>query len=1347
MGEMENISHIMPLLYDPQTQVSAQAIRSLKTLANDNPEKIFRLIESEIRKQIEDLHKCIVLVRVLVEISTKSEISHEIKILALEICMLVTDKHRDTASELSKTIPNILYHITTNDEEILNKFLEKFLHNQEFIPIDTLAYFEMLKHNGLAMKDRLDSDLQLLCPIMVKEEAISFRLVFASIIDKVLDIITKNEMTVSFDLAILIIDKLLTAYLENNIPIPEKKRYLDMIWRLLKIASHEIPTSKIQLAFTKIGVLLLNTELYEKTANLLSLFINYAEDTKFLGQYIPTIIPPLIRNMKPPAQQAYDLIKHFAQINPHQTVVNILSLMKEGKHNNIFKSINYLLDRNLITSESGLSILVAMESALSIQIPSNMRKLLFAIWEKLAKLGVETASIIPSLFIQASSPQSADTIKDFEKSALVVAEKLNYPQLPNYAFDTKYIAVANIAFEMINKMNCGLTQNIMTQQQLMLKTLLYASSAYFPVQTRRIILKTYARLTNSQEFDAAAESLQSKYCLFNATKTMINFIRKMANQTFDSESWIKICQDIVDGFSKEKHEMANTAKLLPDNTMAHLKASMFLILTGVYTSDINKSNALTKIQSLMNKVECKYIEETLPLTLSLIELRRYFEKIADDLYRSKSDSVKGDNGVSRKTMTLIYNYKHGNLDDSTAEMCLSFDIPSIVACHAQRKVIIKKGKVNNVEKHISLLDRFLGNKDNAICKIAIDTFYFMLKQNLVSSTHAQFSNMLKRIVLQLRYNHDQKTVDKIMEIISVSPPEVNFANILSSLLAGEKMYDQKLMQICKDIVEKCTNIYLIKTPTVAASISVLGMEEEFKSDVEFFQKRIFSSKSEYDAFPVSYFTSSQPKDVDEFVPFLFSFMNLQKPWNLNASTIIQNLMKCDRFLSILDGAIVDYSNSMTALHSPGFIDIGVALFNIDKVKFIMSLLNKPSVASKEILQFFSMKYDVFGQCLIDCVTFNAFSDKSSLHDSFLKIVTKCEGITENLTHLTYIAIVQVLAQSELLLNDTIEALNTMKKYYKDIDSSAVQIALTDAQKNKKVTFQTVSSLLSVVSELLNVSNLIYFAKFCPSACLAGYTAISNHDKPLLVDILNLSDKSPNAALLALQATITYLPPERYGNSMINNAFDFILSQCLNDEDSYKCLMKIYRWLPKDILYEKSVKMFSTIKNGLNVTNPYPYLFNFLTQVADSKHFIGRQEFRNYIPYFIIACYGFTEHYFPEVMAAARSALAALCRHTAMLGTEKMLMNSIGQLTDFAVDGLKVFVREMDMACVNACCLLVEHTNDLVKFKAAEVLIASIHFGKCLDQNAHLKLVTLLSSESEKVKTRVLKALAMYPPKV
>lgn len=1345
MSEIDSFARFMPLLHDPVPEVSSQAIKSIKALYEQFPDRVFELLQKELDKSLDDIKKCVTIVKIITEIADHSEISLANKMAAFKLCLKITTYTKEVHSDIIKMIPELITLLINHNEDLLDKYLTLFMQIDDFSAVNIFTYYEIIKSNGILMKDRISNDIMFLCPYILTAEARDFRIVFANIFDKAIEIVLQSGTQLSEKTASLMYDNCLHVFFENNVPNTEKTRYIDIVQRLARIISTHFTQSRIHVAFAKIGLLILIPELYDKAVNLLTVIVDYAPDVSTLNAFISSLVEPLIRNVKNDYTDPLHLLKVFAKVNSQQTVDLVLKIAKEGRVENVIKSLHCLIDNNLVQPVSGPAILLALESMLNSQLPSYLRKLVFIIWEKLAELGVDTAPIIQPLFVQASSPNSRDTIHDFESAAIKVAPTLKYPQLPAIAYDTKNISVAHIAFAMMNIMNCNFVIPSVASHIFLIRTLIYVSSPFFSIESRMNILRLYTKLTNKREFEGAVANFDTKRCQFHATKFFIEFVRKLANSTFDSENWIPTAQQIIDGFDSESHQFTPKQKLLSPQNTANLKSSYAIILTGVYMSDINKNQAMQKLQNLLMKCETKFVEESVPFALCLCELRKSFEKIADDVYKQKNDHMQKDqSSAPRRAMQLIYNYKHQNYNDSTADSCLSFDIPPVVAAHAQRKIMMNRGgSVPNMEKQVSAIDRLLGNKDLAVCKVAIDTFYFLLSNGHIATSLTQIPTILKKCMQQLRHHLTEGTKQKIVSIINSTPPEINFANILSVILSEPKFYDETMMKLCSDIVNNATNTINLRTPANAASVAVLQCENEYKEDCKLILTKIFYHKSDDDQFADAYFKVATAAEIDEFIPFMFSFISLPAPWNSNSLNILLRFINTERFQSILDSVTVCFFNAISSVSLAGFLDLGEAIFNMDKPKFIMSLLNKPSQPPRELVYFFALKFDVYGQSLIDAVTFNGFNPKSTIHLAFIKIVNETKEIPKDMLQATYIALIQSMAQSETLLNDGIETVKKMSKYYPLINTNQVQIALNDAARTKTVNFATISALLTVVAQDLNVYNLTYFAKFCPYGALAGYSQIASNERPVLTDIMSLCKSCPGGALLALPSIVKFAP-ERYGTTMIGSAVDFILSQATENEESFKCMMNLYEWLPVDLVYEKATFIFDAIKANLSLMNPFPYAFNFLTQISDSKTFVGRGEFRQYLPKFIIMCFGFSQHNFTEILTAARTALCSCCRHCAMFGTEKMLMESIGDIKDFGLTSLKTFVREMDGSCIDAAISLVEHANDAVKIKAGQIIIASVSFGRGVERNIHMKVVNLLGSEKEEVKISILKAMKMYP---
>jgi hypothetical protein len=624
----------------------------------------------------------------------------------------------------------------------------------------------------------------------------------------------------------------------------------------------------------------------------------------------------------------------------------------------------------------------------------------------------------------------------------------------------------------------------------------------------------------------------------------------------------------------------------------------------------------------------------------------------------------------------------------------------------------------------------------------------MIKENMIDQSKISLETALKKAFGALKSPLSEKMIkDMVLELISLTCLKTNFANLCIFAFNEEKEFSRFAVRTAVDIVSKAENPSSLKTAASCASVSLLLKSEDDFDDARILSQKIFQSNRPPEEFALQFFLSSSTEDKEQLVSFMISLLHLPEPWCNYAEKVISSLIRDVRFASVLDLAYLHFGAVVSSSKTGIFKMLGTSLFQLDKSKFISTLLLKSSVPSKQVINLLASIFDVVGKTLIEVSTNTKVEEKLHLHLATARIIASVDNIPQEDSVNILVLICLIIAQNHKLLPDCRLALNNLAKNIPEINSPRIQSLLQEAEATKgPIPFVTIRSLFTLISSQLTIYHLKGFLNFAPYGALAGYCELTAQGRPMLPEIMAQTKVVPNAVLLALPS-IKQLTPDRYGEYMINQVLTFITQEMHHDEDAFRAILELFEWIPQKLILENCTSLFTATVQALRVEDPPQSAFNCVSMFADSKIFVSNKEFRKYLWMMAVVSLGFSEGVDMQLVAVARTALCSLAQHAAMFGTVAIIQNNIGKLEGFSIALLPTFVREMDDVCIDSALSVLEDPSINQKIRASELICASIQTGRYQERRPQLRLLPLLASEDDRIKLGVLNALRTFPPKL
>ena len=1354
----EKLSKYVRLITDSSASVRETAEDAILSLAHKYRDDIFTVLYKISKENIDDQDKCAQCTNVISSFVHANEISLFHKTILIDLIIEIISKHSDNNSTTSKNCIDIIKVISADSNEIILKFLTKFEAFNSFNPAALEIFHQILRNrNNHEVIEHIVKNIKEVTKILNQKEAQKYRQLFSKIFLISLDQFIKDSQLTNEDksnAASSIFDAVIDTFFEQDVPLNDKIEGFSILLKASDLIDESIYGQEVSKCMTKTLVLVLEDPLYEVTVSAISHLLSRLDDKSQIKPFIQTSCQQIIRRMLKLSENALTILKYYEQIDHNITLDLILQTLKDDHPENTLAILDSFFKDKLINESDATKIISAINILINAQTSLQARISIFHIWEGLVLLGVDTNSLFPGIVKIASSPLYKELFKEFEEVCDKVKDDFIYPDILSIALDDKSIIISPILFRLCRSMKGSLECRMFSGNPLATKGLIYANSQYFTLQSRADILYCCGRVLGESDYLTCAEKIEKKQCNHCAHKEIHQLNMRICKEKLNTESWVLSAQSVIDNLVQAKHADVPTRPILQPNESKYFQASLFCFATSSLMAiyDGSPQIFMTKIQPFYSKFDQNHIEEVQQFGFCLVDVSHYNQVTGSEIFRTKLEQFKrtfSRNDLTNRRITLEYQYRCGTIDQYISDLVLDSDLPQQLSSHAQRRIIKKNvDNIQNIQKHIQLLDKLLLSKDISVIKAAVETFLFLVKQNKIPEK-VNISTPLKKCFAALKLPHSEELIkDKVMELIYLTKVEINFSNICIFVFNEEAEFATFAVKTLVDIVNKADSLEQLKTPATCASISLLLNNKEYFNDGLILSQKIFQSNRPPEEFALQFFLSTGQEERDQFIPFLFSFLNLPEPWCYYAEHVISGLTNDQRFSQILDLAFTHFGASVTTSRTGIFKELGTCLFKLDKQKFISTLLMRNTIPQKQVITLFSSLFDIVGETLLQVATETKVEEKMHLHLATIRIIAAVNGMKDEMLVNSLVFICLALAQNPKLLNESKEAITNLSRWLPELATPRVKSCLEDASASDgTISFVTIRSLFTAISSKITVYHLAAFLKFAPYGALAGYCEIiSAHGRPMLPEIMQQSKIAPNAVLLTLPS-IKQLQPDRYGEYMLGLVLDFIIEQMDKDEEAFKCLLELFYWIPQKLIMDKSIRIFESTINALRVEKPPQPGFTVLSMLGESKYYFRNKDFRHYLWMMAVISLGFSEDTDLQLVAVARTALCSLAQHAAMYGTVAIVQQNIGKLDGFSIDILPTFIREMDLECIDAACNLVEDPNVKQRIRAAEVICASIHNGLGIERSAYRRILPLLASTNDEIKKGVLNAIKVFPPKL
>lgn len=807
------------------------------------------------------------------------------------------------------------------------------------------------------------------------------------------------------------------------------------------------------------------------------------------------------------------------------------------------------------------------------------------------------------------------------------------PDLFTVALNPKYILASPIAFTLLNKYQREPEVKSETElnNTLIPQAIVYASSTLFTAKTRAEIISVLSHLLfNVKQSGAEAASLiKRKNCRFCTQKIVNKFILEAIETNPEQVQippiWIKGTLKLLETFDKNPPVEATKNDIA--SISPYIKSAVYKVLALLFTLIKNTIGARTPETTtptpnstekpltlssmflpLSTKCDLSNPIESEALADALVTIHSYNKNFATDVYKAKTETRKF--GLHDQAHVFILEFCSQMLsfdgkyetkfNDTLNDHTISDDIRS----HCFRR-LVKNAKQPPSNKQANLLlNQFLESRDSSTIKASISAFLMLIKKKQITN----YEDVLSKVA-DIFLNHENLRPIAI-EIFHNTPIDLNFTNFATKIVGANSIEASKF--ITQLIIEKKEHNepnfpMVLKKPQTATSISLMLLNKEFEEYGKKLAEIIFNFRNAAEEFPLTYYCSSDQATSLEFVMTLINCLHFYDPWNSVVLQVLNILTKDPRFEKVINESTDEFLKVIPNIPKASIVDVsmqfGKVLFEKNKTAFTTKLIEERPFQNQNVYVFLDQMIDDVGQTIFALAMKKKI--QYPLYTNILKIIQKCklpDKIKVSAIVFIIFTISQILTEAAnnsrlnkpaadtviALFDESVKSLDHLSSRFPLIDSQHVQKSLSDAKDtllntnneikigdrdDEEKLFNFIRSLFSVCSNDILMFHITFFLELSPVGAIAGYAEIIHQGRPLITELLSLAQKAPIAALLAIP-TFTVLTVDRYSESQIGELFDFVLDSLLTvPGKSFNCILALYDWLPKNILYEKCGKMF------------------------------------------------------------------------------------------------------------------------------------------------------------------------------
>lgn len=1344
------------LLLDPEESVVNQTRNVCINFNQSKRDPLISAIINVLDENMEEIpDKCVVFVDTIEKMHEVYPLSeNQIKNVFKVLYKLFTDRPELTNPLSKPSIQLLIAFVKTEPELIFDTFKNTL--NEPANPHILRLFHHCVKLHDSLLNKKLKDYLSQICTLLKNRDQpcqlINYLDIIVACYESIEDIESCN-MHNYYNLFAEFFSAVFSQWVDENLDDESLNTAFDVVTKLIRCFTPEQATELIQVKLNRYHLFVSKKNTGHNAVYCLDQLLSLVKEPGKIISSSSERLPPALfdyleENMESfaiPANQKYidAALKIFVYFEQSKGIILDSAIKKMTTVPSVGCAVVKALVDECLHGVKGTLIASTMSEVLQKKLDLQGRKYSFALFCSLCHLRINITSILQLAFQMASSPDSTPVRDDFLQSISKIAPTMKIDNFLDIAMEPKFVNAAFLCFTAMSL--CENDPSYTLESEVYLpRAMFYASCPFFSSQTRFHIIRVIARVTSTPEAKQAVDTYDEKECHSCTQKRVHQFIQAMMRNSLDQNlatGWIDSIIDFSSKISSDIHHP--DAPKIPVLSPADANAAAYTSVATLLSGDLQQTQLTIKFTQLLNRFQMTSDIECQSMAIALETISNYNGTYALESFKNKAETKRFMSKGSSNTLFLEFASRCLGLDTKfegrVVELLNDESIPISFIAHAQHR-LLKKGAYDG-QKMLEIILKIFDSGDERVIKTALSSFQYLVENQKVTMDESLSIPLQKVIKVITKY--DSVSMLKIAdEIFHKTPIEANFNNLCSLIFTESEEVTNKSINLLVDLVETCKDTSHVKTPVVAASLTIMLLHQPLLEKSRILAEKIFSYTRAADDFALSYYLSSAEDIVAKYIPCLFKFINMEEPWSTYCEVVIKRLSIDPRFSAVFDNAFESFGRQVALPTHHDLSPLCQLLFNLDKTKFITLLLSKPEEASPNLISILAQNFGLMGIAIIEIGNRTKFSPDNKIHASILHIIEQ-SNIPMNQQLSVYVFILLIIAQSRDYADLGESAMQSLVQKYPEIGTLRIHNTFQE-YKAGNCDFVCFRTWFGVVAKDLIMHNIAPFANIFPTAALAGYSEIIYQGRPMTYEILDLAKKAPNAALLCIP-TIKLLTPDRYGEKAILDILDFILDQTDNDDESFNCIIELFNWIPKETLMQRASQLFNSTQSALRRVKPPVAAFSCVSNYSKTLLFAGNADFKEVLPMFIVLSYCFSEHKNPEIVTVARNALCSLASFAGMTNTIVSLRRTIGDPESFLLENSPVLVKEMDIRCIDAAYHVLEDPSIIAKINATLLLCACMNQKIGSNKGIHLRLVTLLTSEDAELKCGVLKAIKQFPP--
>lgn len=971
----------------------------------------------------------------------------------------------------------------------------------------------------------------------------------------------------------------------------------------------------------------------------------------------------------------------------------------------------YVLSNIPLTNEERQKISNELPGLLSQNTTPNQRDLILSLFAEICASVTDVGPVAPQIVRIAAA--SRNYMQEFERKLLTnLTSEHVFRGLFDAALDPHYISASKLCFAILKQTARENCMSNMMREHILARSFVYLASQYFSPHSKADILYAVGTTLNEAEMVASSNVILDKNCHSCAYRTVTRIFKEFTNTpTFLDEVF-----NFHKQLTNDSHPDVPGRPLLSTSAQAAFRASLFTICAVANNKD--------KLSSLVKNVDIKNIEEAAQFADDIVLLERQNPSLAQTLLQKKINK-KTEESLGKRVLLLEYGSKQ--IPPQNTELLFEADIPPVIAAAAQRRIL--KQICTEHEPNIEMISRLLSSNQTSVCRCAIRSLQSLVKKYNVEPDKEILKKALN--VLVSSENH----IELIKDLIHFTKSDFNLENLFLSIFEGNSF----AFNIIPDFIKNLEHPDSIRTPYIAASISMLLQDESTKEMAEKAEQRIFMCNRVWDNFIMYFMPSSEFPQQTIFLETFFSVLNANSPWPNIAVKSLSVIFNDERLLTahLANANNFLYNMICNAKSIDTYLTIAKILFEKDKISFVNAMLDREKPAPPTIITLLTNLQAL--QVCVESALRKEVNENNYFHSSVLRLICTTSKIPQDQKLQTLVFVIFVCAQTRFFYDQILASVKRLTEYFPALESTLFAL---DAYKHGGDVIDVVDSLFQCCNDELSIFHINPFTKYAKQCAVLGYGRIMTvSTRPLLFELLALKDVA-KTQILKVAPLLKRLGPERYGEAPLNELVDLIIDEIKSDKNEEKkvafvCLESIFRWLPLTVVSSKLTSIIESIIEAMRYSTVIVELFSLVISLCDNLNIVSSASFTKFLPILTVLtlCHCIKDKNF---ISEKINAFERLSQSARILSCGKVSKDDVAGI-------LKTFCTDCNQQMLADAVSILSDEHSCVRREASFIVCAAINIGKA-PQSAHHAVTTILVSQlPDELRIGVLQALKMFPP--